>query len=283
MKVGTAGNIATPLVPGETRQLWAVATGADGSTSDVSNVAVWQSSDPSIASISTTGLLKAAIEGAVNVSATYQKVTGSLEVAIEKEQVKPVPAVVPCAPVIDKPRLIYGSRGGSNTIEVKFAQSDCRWTIASDVAWLRLNSTPSVSGTGTFSYTVLANNTPSARDGHIAISVNGAPTVVHDVTQERPGCSYVVTPDRASFTSAGGTGSFEVVATPADCQWIVVGYYDFYPVKPVGATSGTGRATVSYQVLPYTESYERTLTLEVSGLSGVNPPGPHRITLAPRR
>jgi len=280
MKVGVAGNVTTPLTPGETRQLWAVATAADGATTDVTNVAIWQSSDPSIATVSATGVVKAAIEGTINVSATYLKVTGSMEIGIEKEQPKPP---IGCVATLDRPRLVYNAFGGTTSVTVTLTKSDCRWTVTADAAWLKLNSTPFVSGTGAFSYEVLDNNTPSPRDGHVTIRVTDGPTVVHDVTQEKPGCSYVVTPNRASFTSAGGTGSFEVVTTPADCQWIVVGYYSFYPVEPVGATSGTGRATVTYRVSPYSETYERNITLNVSGLSGANPPGPYTITLAPRR
>jgi len=278
MKVGTAGNIATPLVPGETRQLWAVATAADGSTSDVSNVAVWQSSDPSIASISTTGLLKAAIEGAVNVSATYQKVTGSLELAIEKEKEKPP---VGCSARLDRPRLVYGAFGGSSTLAVTLTKSDCRWNATSDVSWLRISGQPAVSGTGNISYSVAANSTPTSRDGHLTIHINDGPSVVHDVSQEKPlGCSYVTSPDAATFTSAGGAGSFEVITTPGDCQWLITDAWEL--VKLTGVSSGTGRTTVTYSVLPNKYSFTYDVYFDVRGLSGLNPPGRHRVAIQPR-
>jgi hypothetical protein len=279
MKVGTAGNVTTALLPGETRQLWAVASTTDGATTDVTNVAIWQSSNPAIATVSADGVVKAAVEGTVSVSATYQKVSGSLEVGIEKA--KPAPPIT-CAATLDKPRLVFNAFGGSTSVQVTLTKSDCRWTLAAPVPWLRLNTTPFVSGTGTFGYEVLDNNTPSPRSAQITIQVADGPATVHEVTQEKPvGCSYVVAPEKANFTSAGGAGSFDVIATPADCQW-TLSYYDFYPVRVTNGLSGTGRKTVTYTVAPYTEGYDRTAPITVSGLSGANPPGVHTVSLARR-
>ena len=77
VQVGVAGNAQAVLAPGESKQLFAIAMNSDGTTMDVTNLATWQSSNPSLATVSTGGLLAAAAEGAVDVSATYSTVRGS--------------------------------------------------------------------------------------------------------------------------------------------------------------------------------------------------------------
>src|SRR5262245_54280937 len=103
--VGTAGNVESALAPGTTLQLWATARAVDGTTTDVTNVAVWQSSDPSVASVSPAGLLRATLEGSVTISAVYQQVTGSLKADIRKPG---------CEATILPARLVYNAFGGSN-------------------------------------------------------------------------------------------------------------------------------------------------------------------------
>ena len=63
VRVGTAGNASPSLSPGQTLQLFAQATSSDGTSADVTNLAVWQSSNPVVATVSPTGLVTAAVEG----------------------------------------------------------------------------------------------------------------------------------------------------------------------------------------------------------------------------
>src|SRR4051812_26647738 len=78
VRVGTAGNAATVVAPGVTLQLFAQAVNSDGTVIDVTNVALWQSSNPIVATVSAGGLLTAAAEGALDVSASYSNKSGSL-------------------------------------------------------------------------------------------------------------------------------------------------------------------------------------------------------------
>src|SRR5689334_5765536 len=80
--VGAAGDRPATLKPGDTLQLFAQAKYSDGTTSDVTNVASWQSSNPVIATVSNQGLLTAAAEGAVDISATYQALPGTLHTEV---------------------------------------------------------------------------------------------------------------------------------------------------------------------------------------------------------
>ena len=62
LRVGVAGNVAPTIAPGERLQLWAAATYADGASGDVTNAALWQSSNPAVATVSREGLLSAAAD-----------------------------------------------------------------------------------------------------------------------------------------------------------------------------------------------------------------------------
>src|SRR5437868_5467661 len=80
--VGVAGNAAPTIAPAATLQLWAVATYADGTSSDVTSTAQWKSSNPAIATISRDGIVSATTEGAVDITAAIAAVAGSLHLEI---------------------------------------------------------------------------------------------------------------------------------------------------------------------------------------------------------
>src|SRR5262245_45301016 len=78
VRVGAAGNASTTLAPGDKLQLFAQAVSSDGTVSDVTNAALWQSSNPVAATVSPAGLLTAAAEGTLDVTATYSGKSGSV-------------------------------------------------------------------------------------------------------------------------------------------------------------------------------------------------------------
>lgn len=274
VQVGTAGNAAAVVAPGATLQLWATATSSDGTSSDITNIALWRSSSPDRATISSGGLLTAAVEGAIDVSATHQNVTGSLRLDVRRRG---------CEVSLTPAQLVFSAFGGGTTVTVRATSSDCRWTVRSDAPWLPLNYDPNRSGDGQFAYAVPPNSTPEPRSANVLVAVVNGPTAVQTVTQERPrSCSYVPSPDRATVGADGGTRSFEVIATPGDCQWRARSTEEYLGVRVTSGASGTGRAVVTYVVDRHSRSYDATATIEIAGLSGANPPGRHAIQL-PRR
>ena len=72
---------AAPAV-GAAVQFTATAALSDGTTQDVTSLAAWQSSDPSAATVSSTGVVTAMAAGTVDVTATYQNVPGTDEITI---------------------------------------------------------------------------------------------------------------------------------------------------------------------------------------------------------
>jgi Bacterial Ig-like domain (group 2) len=268
--VGVAGSLVPTVAPGDKLQLFAQATNSDGSVIDATNVALWQSSNPALATVSAGGLVTAFAEGALDVTATYQNRSGSLHAEIAKPG---------CRVTLNPTSLSFGALQSDAFVTVSTTLSDCRWAAKSNASWLPVSFDPGRSGSGGFSYSIPGNNTPDPRDAEIVISVVGGPASVHRVHQERPvGCVYSVSPTKLSFSRAGGTGSFDVTTQPADCQWRIDDSFQLVP--NVSPRSGTGATKVTYTVVPNAFSSLVELTLRVRGLSGLNPPAVHTIQLA---
>jgi carboxypeptidase family protein/Big-like domain-containing protein len=77
---------AAPIV-GATSQLTATATFSNSSTQNVTTQAAWQSSDQSIATVSSGGLVTGKSAGGVDITATFQAVNGSTHLTLSQ----PVP------------------------------------------------------------------------------------------------------------------------------------------------------------------------------------------------
>ena len=71
-----------PTASGANFQLSASAKAADGTSQDVTALARWDVSDPSKVSISSTGWVTILALGTVDVRATYQSVSGSMQVRV---------------------------------------------------------------------------------------------------------------------------------------------------------------------------------------------------------
>lgn len=80
----TSGTSATTsqVMPGRTVQLAATAAYGANASQDVTSLATWSSSNPAVASVSTTGLVTGRAVGEADIFATYQSVTGSTHVSV---------------------------------------------------------------------------------------------------------------------------------------------------------------------------------------------------------
>jgi hypothetical protein len=272
VQVGIAGNAAATLAPGETRQLFAMATQSDGTSMDVTNLATWQSSAPVNATVSPAGVVTAAAEGAVDVSATYKTTKGSLRVD-----------VVACAVSVSPATASFNAFGGSTTLAVSVNSPSCRWSARSDQPWFSLSIEPSAPGGGSFTYTLPPNSTTSARTAKVIVSTPNGRTAEHAITEDRPAaCSYVTQPEELSFAASGGSGQFTVIATPGDCRWNVVNGLSSLGVFITSGFSGTGNGLVRYSVQANTRTADADGYIEIAGLSGLNPNGRHHIVLLKR-
>ena len=73
---------AAPVYPGQSAQLTANATFADGTTRDVTDIATWSTTDPGVVAVSATGSMTAAGPGRADVSATFGGAGHSIAIAV---------------------------------------------------------------------------------------------------------------------------------------------------------------------------------------------------------
>jgi len=72
----------TTMTIGQTAQLTASVVYSDGTQKDVTPVAKWTSTTPSVAAVSISGIVTAYSAGTTAVTASFQDVTGSLNVSV---------------------------------------------------------------------------------------------------------------------------------------------------------------------------------------------------------
>ena len=274
VQVRASGDASGPIEAAQTRQLVATATQSTGTTSDVTQQATWQSSAPGVATVSSTGLVTAVAQGEAEVSATFQSVRGTLGVGVRQ---------VPCALSISPQTATFGPFGGAGSVQVLVSAASCRWSARSDAPWLPLAFEPAAAGSGDFGYTAPANSTTAPRTANIVVTTSTGESAVHAITVNRTtGCSYVTEPEEAVFTAAGGTGSFNVITTPGNCQWNLVNGMESLGVRIISGFSGTGAEQVRYSVQAHTRDVDADGYLEIAGLSGANPNGRHHIVIRKR-
>lgn len=75
-------------------------------------------------------------------------------------------------------------------------------------------------------------------------------------------CSFGITPRRASYAGAGGSGSVAVTA-PAGCGWTATSNVAW--ITLTGSIGGSGNGPQTYSVAPYTGRLRRVGTLTVGG------------------
>jgi hypothetical protein len=268
IQVGVLGNVDPTFEVGQSRQLWAIGTNSDGTATDLTNTAVWRTSNPVVATVSSGGVVSTGALGGAQITASVRDVVGSLGITVSNETA--------CQLALDPPRMAFGPFSNYANVKVTAVPSDCRWSVTSDAAWLPFAYDPGRSGSGSFSYSIPGNSSPNGRSANLIVHATGGVTAIHSIQQEKPlSCSYVVSPDQTDFPLAGGTASFRVDTTPDDCRWTAF-IYSFYGSIVTGQ-SGAGDGTVTFTVRP--SSYSFSSTVEIRGLSGQNPPGVHTFTL----
>jgi hypothetical protein len=126
------------------------------------------------------------------------------------------------APVDFNPCMPAGS-----VIATITTQASCPWTIAASASWLTVPG--GGSGTGSASVTITYPDNYDARREGIVMVRWPTPTAGQNIRVAQAGCLYAVSRSTFSFTSSGGTGTFDVFqqsdpntcggATQDRCVW----------------------------------------------------------------
>lgn len=106
----------------ERSQMSAVITNSDGTTQDVTKNTIWQSSDPSVAVVTTNGVVTTVAPGSMHLSAAYQTENEGFDIN-----------VVPVTTTFTGPLQSSDGRNGTFTVVVHSATDVTPNTISSEV------------------------------------------------------------------------------------------------------------------------------------------------------
>jgi hypothetical protein len=235
---------AAPM-SGATAQFTATAVGPDGTQTNVTGQATWNSSNQSIVAVTAGGMVRGVTVGSAELSATYNGVTGSTPLIV---------SAMTCAFSLDPAMVGIPGAGGSVTIAVNNVQGQqCPWSAQSN-GFLRIEGP--ASGTGSGSIVVAADpNTGASRVGTVAVA--GASVTI---SQGRTNCVVTISPQTQNVSDLGGT-FFVNVTSPNACDWTIDSPAPFITVN--GPASRSGTAQVAYQVAPNQGANSRTATIHI--------------------
>jgi len=202
----------TSFIVGTSAQL----TAALGKT-DVSSQAVWQSLEPSIVTVSPSGVVTAVGPGEAPIHATYQGALGSRHLVVSQS--------CTFAGATGPQNYIWEATSSAKVLVP--ASVGCSWTAATDTSWIHLKSPLSGTGPGSVAFSLDEFEYSTAtvpRLGHITARGSPAGTdLTVDVTQW-PNCTGQVPPTvPLSFGPEGGKSKdLEVFLDhPSVCRWKV--------------------------------------------------------------
>ena len=253
----------------QAKQLIALLTANDGSTEDVTNRVLWQSSNTSIAHVSPAGVATAIGFGSASIKAALLGRTGELPIVVKNG----------CLITLDPPSFVYpAGMDIYRSVSVSVLPRDCRWSAVCDASWVTLYSPqPLAVGSDSFYYHVPYNTDTSERSANVTVTASDGSTAIHSIRQEKPSCVVLLDAQSRTFPKEGGTGQFTVTPTPATCKWTASVEYSA-PVRIDSGAAGEGTGTVTYTVPVNTSTYSQTFSILVQGgLPGGSIPVRHTI------
>ncbi len=134
----------------------------------------------------------------------------------------------------------YPTTGGNGSFTVN-SNAGCTWSASTGASWIHINSGLSGSGPGQVTFAV-DPNTGDARTGTITVADQ-----TFTVAQASLNCSFTLSPTATSFTSAGGTATFNVAA-PAGCAWTAATTATWITIVTSASGSGAGVVGISAAV-----------------------------------
>lgn len=231
------------LVQGATQQLTASGTFSDGSTQNVTSLVTWNSSQPTIASVGTGGLVTGQNAGSASISATYNSVSTSTTATVSTASlvsisVSPATDVIP--PGFTHAFLATGTYSDGTTQNLT---NSVHWTSSDSTIATVGNSGTSGQVTGVnpgwTRISVLLNSIL----GSAVVNVNNASLVSIALTPENPSLSLGT---NQQFTAVG---TFSDGSTQDITQWVTWTSSN-PPVCVINSSgfatsSGTGTATIT--------------------------------------
>jgi uncharacterized repeat protein (TIGR03803 family) len=154
----------------------------------------------------------------------------------------------------------FSSAGGSGSVTVTAASTNCVWTDVCNSGFITITSGSGGTGSGTVSYTVAADTDTNSFGRSGTMTIAG---LTFTVTQASLGCSFTLGSTNASFDSAGGSGNVTVSVSGSNCAWTATSNSGFIAITS-GSSSG-GNGTVNYTVAANTNGFPVTGTMTIAG------------------
>ena len=131
-----------------------------------------------------------------------------------------------------------------------------------DSLWLSLAGQTWNNLKGTVKFKVEKSPSSISRQADVIIGTNATNLGTHfDIQQAGAACMFAgieISPEAKTFTSAGGTRSFNVKVNPSDCPWVVTALPYYWMQTDGDDKQMTGNRTVTFEVAPNASGASRT-------------------------
>ena len=252
-------------------KLEATARYSDGSSADISDQSIWETSDAAIVTVSDAGLLTSVSYGNAEVTARFQALTASTPVSVTNA----------CSVALSEVPT-FNRHGGPGTMQVQIAEG-CEWVARASVDWITITGSYSGSGPSAVAFVVSPLNGVTVREGRVTVVGQSALIQQENSDGSEPVFSYFVTPESRNVPYTGSAfRSYTVTVNTSrpDTQWTATSNQPWLVIT--AGASGLGEGVVTYRVPDQNpSSVDRTATITVAGLSGLNPPAVHTVRQDP--
>ena len=237
----------SPPLIGLTEQFTATAALSNGTTQNVTSQATWQSSNTAIATVNNAGVVTGVASGDVDISATYQAVAGRTRVTVNAATYSISGNVTDAASGGVLPNINMQITSGPSTGLATKTDAAGAYTLSGVLA-----------GSATVSASAVSYETQAK-----TVTVVGN-TKLDFVLARTPPCSFTLPVTSLNVPAAGGNFSFAATSRDA-CSWTASTSTAWISL---GATAGTGSATITFAVAANPTISSRVGTIRVSWPGG---------------
>lgn len=251
------------LGAGDTQQFKATGTFADGLTGDLTKTVTWQSSDPSVASITSGGLVTALAAGTSTISAVSGAVTGTTTLTVTPPATLVSIAVTPSNPTIDwGATQQFTATGTYSDGATRDLTASVTWASSEDLV-------ATITAGGLTTGAAAGTATISATDGEISgsttITVGAPPLVSIAVTPSTPSIAKGA---RQQFTAVGTYADDSVADITSSVSWSS-GKTSVATIDASGLAAGVAPGTSTIRATSGSLSGSTTLTVTPPSLISI--------------
>lgn len=211
-------------------------------------------------SAGTFGIGQQNVSFTVQPNTSTQPRTGTITVETETFTVNQAAAPPPgCTYTVSPPNFQIAAAGGPLSVSVSTNQPNCQWSSSTDATFVSIVSGASGTGTQNVSLSVQAN--PNSQPRNATLLIAGQLVSINQAAAA--GCTFSLDTATLNFPASGASGSVRLTASAPDCAWTVTGAYSW--IVLTSGLSGTGSATITFQVLANPGSAVRTALMTAGG------------------